>query len=167
MEGICEGNNATDTSSKTKERKYWKPIERDLTSQERKTLVAEVLAVLCKVIMNHQVYNFGGKTYLQQGFGCIGDEAIGVIAWIVMLWWSKKLRIKLNELSIANEVMKIYVDDLNGLFEKLKPGTIFKNGRLEYDEEKAKVDETLPIDKVTMCIIKEIANTIDSMIKMT
>ena len=65
-------------------------------------LVAECLAILCKIIMSLHIYTFGGKVYLQQPHGCIGDEAVGVIATIVMIWWARRLREKFNELNIKN-----------------------------------------------------------------
>ena len=91
--------------------------------------------------MNNHVYTFGGKTFLQKGKGCIGDTAIGVIALLVMIWWSGKLKEKLNSLKIVNELLKIFVDDVNGIFQPVKPGTEFVNGKLEYNEGKAKNDE--------------------------
>ena len=114
--------NSPDTVNKNKTKKprtsYWEHVERKFTNDERKMLVAESLAILCKIIMNHHVYSFGGKTYLQQGHGCIGDEAIGVIANMIMIWWSRKLKDKLKDLGIENKLLKIYVDDVNGIYKK-------------------------------------------------
>ena len=74
--------------SKKKNKSYWEAAETDLDDNNRKILVAEALGILCKVVMNNHVYSFNGKIMLQTGKGCIGDEAIGVIAWLVMIWWS-------------------------------------------------------------------------------
>ena len=92
---------------------------------------------------------------------------IGVIANFVMIWWSDEFRLKLDDLGIVNSLMKIYVDDVNGLFKSLVPGTEYRDGKLVYNAEKAEVDEKLPEDRITMEIVKEVANSIDDMIKMT
>ena len=63
--------------------------------------------------------------------------------------------------------MKIYVDDLNGLFQSLPPGTEFKNGILVYNVDKAESDKDIPIDKITMDIVQDVANIIEAMIQMT
>ena len=117
--------------------------------------------------MSCHVYKFGGKTYLQQPHGCIGDEAIGVIANIIMIWWSRKFKAKLDELNIRNDLLKLYVDDINGTFGVIEKGTQFENGRLQFSKEKEERDETIPEDEVTMQIICQIANTIENMISMT
>ena len=97
----------------------------------------------------------------------IGDEAVGVIAAIVMIWWARELKSKVKELKINNEVLKIYVDNVNGVFGKVRRGLQFKEGKLEFSEEKEAEDEKESDDKVTMKVINDIANSIDGMITMT
>ena len=97
--------------------------------------------------MNNHLYTFENKTYLQVGKGCIGDEAIGVIASIVMIWWADVFREKLKEVKIENDLLKIFVDDVNGIFCPVSVGTEYKNGELIYNEEKAKEDKDLPEDE--------------------
>ena len=111
---------------------YWKHREKIFSKTEVRKLVAEFLKVLCHIIMSCHVYKFGGKTYLQQPHGCIGDEAIGVIANIIMIWWSRKFKAKLDELHIRNDLLKLYVDDINGTFGVIEKGTQFENGRLQF-----------------------------------
>ena len=53
-----------------------------------------------------------------------------------MIWWSREFKEKLNVLKIRNDVLQIYVDDVNGVFPEIKPGTVFKNEKLEHDEKK-------------------------------
>ena len=117
--------------------------------------------------MGNQVYSFRGKTYLQGEHGSIGDEAVGMIASLVMIWWSRRLKLKLKELKIENDLMKIFVDDLNGVFSSLPKGTEYIDGKLMFSEKKAEEDKDLPDDQVTMNVIKDIANNIEDMIVMT
>ena len=117
--------------------------------------------------MGNQVYKFGGKTFLQSEHGSIGNEAVGKIATLVMIWWARKLKVRLQEVKIENDLLKIYVDDVNGVFSVIDKGFAYKNGRLEYDAKKEKDDEDVPADMVTLKVIQDIANDIDSMIIMT
>ena len=112
---ICETNKTNpQISSKQKKNKYfWRKPDIILSKKEEKMLVAEMLAVLCKVIMNFQVYSFRDDIMLQEGHDCIGDKAIGVIALLVMIWWANTLKEKLEEVEIVNEMMKIFADDVN------------------------------------------------------
>ena len=148
-------------------KKYWKRNENAMSNKERKELIAEALAILCRVVMNNHVYKFAGKIMLQEGKGCIGDEAIGFIALLVMRWWSIKFKEKLAEATIENKLLKIYVDDTNGVFQTIRAGIQFKDGKLEYNENKKLEDENVPDDERTMEVIKDIANSVDPMIKMT
>ena len=152
---------------KNKNKSYWKHPDRNITNKEKKMMIAESLGIICKVIMSNHVYSFGGKTFLQDGKGCIGDEAIGVIALVVMMWWSGELKDKLKDLNIINHLLKVFIDDVNGVFNSLPPGTEFKDGRLLINPEKEEEDKNRPADRVTMEVIQDIANGIDDMIKMT
>ena len=116
--------------------------------------------------MNNHVYSFDGKIMLQKGKGCIGDEAIGVIACIIMIWWSRKFKRKLQYLKITNDLLKIYVDDINGVYGAIKSGAKFINGNIEYDEDDENND-ALPDDIRTMIVIRDIANSIEPMITVT
>ena len=151
-----------------KEKKsYWKRTEHSFSNKEKKTLVAEWLAIFCKIIMNFQVYSFGDKIMHQTGHGCIGDRAIGVIATLIMIWWCRNLKEKLEEVNIIHELMKIYVDDFNGIFQPVKAGLEYVNGKLEHNAEKEQQETNLPDDERTMNLVKDIANSIENMISMT
>ena len=113
-------------------------------------LIAELLGVFCKVIMGNQVYKFGGKTFLQSEHGSIGDEAVGKIATLVMIWWAKELQKRLLEVKIENDLLKIYVDDVNGVFGIVDKGFKYKDGSLQFDMKKAEDDDGVPEDKVTL-----------------
>ena len=152
---------------KKKKKNIWKESNKAASKNEIKALVAEMLGILTGVIMNNHVYTFGGRIYLHERKGSMGDRAIGVIADIIMIWWSKQLRLKFEELNIVYEILKIYVDDVNGLYKPIENGVDFVDGKLTYDDEKAKEDENVPDDVKTMLVIKKIANSIDSMIQMT
>ena len=176
-EDICENqtdgtkssneNRKNKNKDESKKKSYWKRNERTLSKKEIRMLVAEALAILCKIIMNNHIYSFAGKTMLQAGKGCIGDRAIGVIALLVMIWWCSKFKGKLQEVKLINDLLKIYIDDVNGVYKTVRAGTQYINGKLEYNKEKEEEDENMPDDERTMKVVKDIANSIDPMIQMT
>ena len=103
----CEGLYATGTLAttvidSTSKKSYWKHVEREYSDKDKRVLVAEFLAFICKIIMGNQIYNFGGKTYVQSEHGSIGDEAVGMMANLVMIWWARRLKERLDELKIEN-----------------------------------------------------------------
>ena len=63
--------------------------------------------------------------------------------------------------------MKIYVDDINGIYHPIDIGMEYKDEKLQYSDSKAIRDEDVPADKRTMDVVKDIANSIDEMIVMT
>ena len=164
MEDVARNDN---THKRFSNKSYWEEAKKIPNEKEKKVLVAETLAVLLRAIMNYQVYSFNGKYYIQEGTGSIGDRAIGVIAIVVMIWWSKEFKRTLAILQIENKFLKIYVDEVNGVFESLKPGTLFENGTLRFDLHKYEVDKNKSPDVVTMEVVRDIANSIDGMIVMT
>ena len=70
-------------------------------------------------------------------------------------------------LKIENPLLKIFVDDVNGVFSTIEKGTQYIDGHLRFNAQKAKEDENKSDDEVTMNVIKDIANEIDDMIDMT
>ena len=135
-----------------------KKTEGTLSKKEEKVLVAEMLAVLCRIIMNYQVYSFGKEVMLQEGYGCIGDKAIGFIALLVMIWWANNLKKKLEEVKIANDLLKIFVDDVNTIVSPIKAGFEYIDGKLVFNETKQEEDKNVPDDERTMKIVQKIAN---------
>ena len=104
---------------------------------------------------------------LREGKGSIGDKAIGVIALLVMIWWEGKFKEKLVEVNIINEVLKIYIDDVNGVYKAVQAGTEYVEGKLIHNREKENSEKDVPEDERTMLVIRDIANSVEPMIKMT
>ena len=78
-------------------------------------MFVEYIAILIKLMMNNHVYTFDGKIWLQDGKGSIGDEATCVISE----WWVKTFKEKLHQLKIRHNLIERFVDDINGVFDKL------------------------------------------------
>ena len=122
-------------------------------------MFAEVLSIITQVLMNNHLYTFGGELRVQEGNGSIGDRATGIIAQLVMVNWDRRFKMKLKDLQIVYDIIKRYIDDINGLE--------YKDGELKINPEKVASDKEIDDDLRTMKIIQEIANDIDDMITMT
>ena len=164
---VDNNNDKTNEESNDNYDETWTKPVRNPTKVEEKKMFAEVLGIIVKVLMNNHIYTFGGDMRVQKGDGSIGDRATGVIAEIVMIWWDKKFKGKLNELEVSYDVIKRYLDDINGVFKTLAPGTEFKNNELRINEDKIEEEKAIHDDTRTMTVKKDIANSIDSMIQMT
>ena len=79
----------------------------------------------------------------------------------------RRFKEKLRELHIDFDLLKRFVDDINGLFVALKPGSEYKEGKLSINTEKIEEDKEIEEDERTMKVIKDIANDIEEMIQMT
>ena len=164
---LSKSRDANANENEHRNNNKWIKSKREPNKVEVKKMFAEVIAMITKVLMNHHVYEFAGELYIQEGNGSIGDEATGAISDLLMIWWDRKFKSKLNLLEINNKLLKRYIDDINGLFEAMKPGTEFKYDKLSINNEKAKLDENRKAELVTMEVIGSIANSIDPMLKFT
>jgi hypothetical protein len=124
----------------------------------------EILIVTTTV--NH-VYKFGNEYRIQAKGGPIGLRCTGEMADCFMVNWDKQLLMKLKNLGIEPEVYERFKDDIDVVTESLEKGSKFLDGRIVIDEEKKIIDEGKSDSKVTMEVIKEIAESIDPMIKLT
>ena len=102
--------------------KSWEAPQRSASKGEEKVMFAEVLSILTKVIMNNHPYTLGGNLRVQEGNGSIGDRATGIIAQMVMVSWDRKFKNKLKELKIIFDLIKRFIDDINGIFSVIEPG---------------------------------------------
>ena len=84
-----------------------------------------------------------------------------------MITWDRRLKAELKNLKIIFEVIKRFIDDINGVFGVLPLGTEYKDGVLQVNVAKIEEDKEVDADLRTMKIIKDIANDVDSMIQMT
>ena len=160
----CDNNN---TQNKQHENAYkgWAcPMRQPTKSEERKMFV-ELLSILIKVLMNNHVYTFDGKVWLQEGKGSTGDQATGIITEFVMIWWMGVFKQKLDSLKIKHHLLERFVDDINGVFDAVPPGTKYHNGEISLNRNN--IGDHMEDDERTMKIIQLIANDIDDMIVMT
>ena len=155
------------SEEQNKNKNIWISSKREPNKEEVKIMFAEVMARITRILMNYHVYEFAGELYIQEGNGSIGDEATGSMSDLIMIWWDIMFKNKLTLLEINNKLLKRYIDDINGLFAAMKPGTEFKDNKLTINKCKAEKDAKRNIELVTMEVIGSIANSIDPMLKFT
>ena len=98
-------------------------------------MIAEMIALIVKFIMNNHIYVFNGEVYLQENEGSIGIRLTGVLADIVMILWCQKFASKLKDIGVENDLLTRFVDDITILPTVIKPGIRLVEDKLVYKEE--------------------------------
>ena len=137
------------------------------SQRQIKTIVALVFKYMMKQVFSGHVYLFKGKIYLQTKGGPIGLEMSGSIARLVLLWFDKTLLQILKANNIKIYMYKRFIDDIDGALSKIKPGYIYNKStqRLEFSPDQEQEDRDKSPSLKTMEIVREIADSITSMLK--
>ena len=69
-----------------------------------RSMLAEAIAITCRLIMNNHMYKFGDSYHVQENEGSIGVKFTGIASEIKMLKWCQKLKTKLQKLKIVNHL---------------------------------------------------------------
>ena len=117
--------------------------------------------------MSQSVNMSPNQPSIQKSGGPIGLALTGEVADCFMLKWDKKFLEKLESLGINPLVYSRLKDDILIAVESLEKGTKFVNGNLIKDDEKKVEDDNKSDAKITMEILKDIAESIDEMLKFT
>ena len=122
--------------------------------------------MIVATLENH-IYRFGQEIRRQREGGPIGLALTGEIADCYMINWDRQFLEKLKSLGITPALYERFKDDITILLKCLEAGTKFENGILKMDLEKKMIDEENSDEEITMGIIKDIADSVDDMIKFT
>ena len=153
-------------SEKAKRFEPWLPPTAIPNEREQRLMLTEALKIGMLVVMNNHTYTFDGKVYRQQSGGSIGLELTGNIAQVFMIWWDSEFKLRLNEAGIVSRLIKRYVDDINLAVDELPVGTRYEDGMLLVKDEKVAEDLSIPADRRTMAIIRQIGNSIHPSIQL-
>ena len=143
----------------------WNDRKRIPDEKFERVMLKESLKIAVSVIMKNHTYQFNDVIRKQKEGGAIGIDLTGVIAQIFMSWWDKELLKKLGEKSIVPFLYKRYVDDINIGVKSLSHNDGYLIG--EKMQLNSDSDETLPNDKETFDIIRDMGNEIHESIKLT
>ena len=157
----------------------WIIPKRNPNEQEVKTMVGLIIENVILLCMENHLYQFNGDIRIQSGTGATGLDLTGLVADVYMLWWDGRFRDKLKDLSFPLDLYKRFKDDINTISDPLPLGTRYcpKNNELQYEtllyrkiyqnQEEREIYETKNIEKSTMFVLHQIANSVDSMIKFS
>ena len=111
---------------------HWYFPPSDLTSLEKRMVVAMVIKVGILTMMNTHVYSWDGKAFFQKAGGPIGLRSICAVARIVMNEWDSRWM----ETCGANNIKLIkgdrYMDDIRAFLKALRMGWRWFEGNLCY-----------------------------------
>ena len=161
-----ETKNGKGNAVKRGKKEILKP-KREANEVEKRNMLGKAIEVLIVATTTNHVYKFGNKYRVQAEGGPIGLRCTGEMADCFMVNWDKRLMEKLSLVAIELETYSRFKDDINVVTEALEKGSKYVDGKLVIDEDKKKIDKEKSDEKVTMEIIKDIAETIDPMIKLT
>ena len=82
------------------------------------------------------------------------------------MWWDRAYLKKLRQLEMDVWLYLRYVDDTNMILESFKPGTRFINNEITILQETIAQDKEIPPDKRAAKVLKDVANSVISMIVM-
>ena len=145
---------------------FLKPI-RNPSNLEKRNMLAKSVEIMIIATMENHVYRFGNEIRRQKEGGPIGLALTGEIAYCYMINWDQKFLEKLKSLGIDPALYERFKDDITILIKCLEGGTKFENGSLVMDIEKKAIDEEKTDEEITMTVIRDIAESVDDMIKFT
>jgi len=147
--------------------KWKKPRKKPDTPALRKQLLGWGMEIAVRTIMRNHIYQYHGEHRRQTRGGGIGVELTGAIAKCVMAEWSKSFCLLAGRLGIKLEMYKCYVDDENTIMRSLPMGTRFEDGELVIKNEEIDADRQKPDDERNMKVLKDVADSVEPMIKTT
>ena len=83
------------------------------TTEEKRQIIAKVLEIGVRTVLENHVYKFGNKIYRQVVGGPMGLKLTRIIARLVMDRWARQFEEKLQQAGVHLDLIKKYVDDMN------------------------------------------------------
>ena len=122
---------------------------------------------MIKTGMENHVYRFHNELRIQKKGGPIGLALTGEVADCYMLNLDGKFLEKLKTIGMEPLVYSRLKDDILVAIEALEKGTQYIEGKLVNDAEKKIEDEPKSDTKITMEVLKDVANEVDPMLQFT
>ena len=118
---------------------------KELTKEQKLEVVARCTEIAVRIIFENFTYNFGGKVYLQQSGGPIGERLTMACSRVVMAEWGEEYELILREAGLTVSLLRIYVDDVRQASTVLRMGTRYdvESKKMVESEEAMKEDEKL------------------------
>ena len=132
----------------------------ELTSVEKRKLIAACLEIGIRTSFKHSVYTFGGRYYMKQSGSPIGERISMAVARVVMYDWGKRMKETLHSAGIKIYLASFYVDDIRLLVSTIRRDQQWNEdtGCLETHQQK---DEDITVIKHTAQELKKMMDRIN------
>ena len=118
----------------------WSKLKRELTSGEKKQVLARVVEAAVLICMSTHVYSFNGNLYIQCKGGPIGMRFTASLASVIMKFWDLKWIELLKRENVVYDLYLRYVDDCRLFLPVFNKGWLWKDNRLMYSAEQHVID---------------------------
>ena len=132
---------------------------------QKRRMLAEMMAKAVETSMRNHLYRFDGKNYKQEDGGPIGDELSQAVARMVMMWWDERFIELCTKIGMKIEMCTRYVDDVNIAVIPQPPGSRFIEGKISFVPEFVEQDTEKGVDIYTGELLTSIANSISEMLE--
>lgn len=145
------------------------PVRENLTQSEIKTLLAKVVEVGVKMVIQSHVYKWKGEHWLQNLGVPTGLRLSGVVGRITMDVWRGEMFRLMEENSMTNYLLEKYVDDGEVLCENIPMGSRWDGSKMVVTDEAAEDDRITQRsrEEVTMRAWGDMASSVIPGLKFT
>ena len=151
-------------TSKPENDENWRFPIKEPTDLQKKTIFATMVMIGVLEMMNSHLYQFNNKIYLQQAGGPIGLRATCAVARIVMNFWDKKWKEKMEDNNIKRDLEDRYMDDIRVILMAIKEGWRWHQEGLYWCkewEEEDKMKEESQETRTSRLILESMNSVLD------
>ena len=137
--------------------------EREATKDEEILLFATALEIAVKFMFSNNLYQFGGRTYLQSDGGPIGLRVTMCIARMIMGEWGERMRVILTQSGIKTYLDGSYVDDIRFVISCLPQGWRWEEKKKKFQFNKDWEEEDMSLkESDTVRMAREVNKAMNS-----
>ena len=115
--------------------------EEQMTTMEKRMIIATVIQIGVVTMMNTHVYDFDGEIFLQKTGGPIGLRSTCAVARITMSYWDARWLDLMEKNNVRIRKSECYMDDVRAFLMSLKMGWRWMDGGLCFTESWRLEDE--------------------------
>ena len=113
---------------------HWEFPDVEMTSLEKRMIVATMVQIGVITMFNTHVYSFNGELFLQKAGGPIGLRSTYAVARVAMNYWDSKWMETMRENNVRIRAGDRYMDDIRAFLNSIKEGWRWHEGHLCWTE---------------------------------
>ena len=149
------------------DQEQWRFPEVTLTDDEKREVIATVVAIATRVLFSNHLYTFANKVYRQKSGGAIGLRATCAIARVTMNMWDQIWNRRMLELNLRVELYTRYMDDGRALIYPIRPGWRYVDGQVRFNQKWEAEDQHLTPTYRTMKVLEGTMKDVMKGLEMT